>query len=375
MRCEEKIWTTAQGWQRAAASAVGADADLVLYFAAPGSLDDGARWDELRAAHPRARLVGCTTAGEILGADVHDDSVVAAAVAFEHADVEVTHVDIEGAGGAARAGRTLGSQLRAPNLRGVFVLSDGTQVDGSALVAGLREALGDAVVLSGGLAGDGAAFRHTLVGGDDPPVAGRIVAVGFYGPRLRIGTGSGSGWEPFGPVRHVTRSAGNVLHELDGGPALAIYKRYLGAEAEALPASALRFPFRIQRHTGERPVTRAVFGVDEAAQSLTFGGDIPEGARVWFMRGTLDDLVQGAEEAAALARSGGESQLSVLVSCVGRRILMGQRVGDEVEAALEALGPRGAAIGFYSHGEISPTVGGFSDLHNQTMTVTTFAER
>jgi len=372
MHCAQKLWRSGQSWQSTSPS-VGEDADLVLYFGAPGTLDDGARYDELKKAHPKAHLVGCSSGGEILGVDVHDGSVVATAVTFAGTPVQVASVRLDdGPGASGRAGKALGAELARDGLRGLFVLSDGLRVNGSELVGGLRAAVGEGVVITGGLAGDGAAFKRTLVGGDARPAEGCVTAVGFYGPRVRFSAGSAGGWHTFGPERRITRADGNVLYELDNKPALALYKKYLGDEAANLPGSALLFPLRIQRDATGNPLVRTILSVNEADQSMTFAGDVPQGSRAWFMRGTHENLVQGAEVAAGLARQS-EAALSVLVSCIGRKLLMGQRVGDEVEAAVEALGTA-PTIGFYSYGEISPDAGGFTDLHNQTMTITTISE-
>lgn len=371
-----------QQWQDGAWTTTGGgapgDAELVLYFGSPASLDDGARFAELRHSYPRAHLVGCSTGGEIFAEEALDDSVVAAALHFERGTtIHTASRRIEGNGDSEVIGRSLGAELNSPSLRCVFVLSDGTKVNGSALVRGLRQALVPSVVITGGLAGDGARFSRTLVGLDAQPSPGNVVAIGFHGDAIRVGHGSVGGWEPFGPQRTITRSQDNVLYEIDGEPALALYKRYLGSDAAGLPGSALHFPLSIRRSDDrEGDLVRTVLGVDEEAQSMTFAGDMPEGAVVQLMRGSMARLVSGAGAAAGQAKLGDEQALAILVSCIGRKLLMGQRTSDEVEAVSRVLGPKVATLGFYSYGEFSPhSSTGLCDLHNQTMTVTTLSER
>ncbi|MEZ4364546.1 MAG: FIST N-terminal domain-containing protein [Kofleriaceae bacterium] len=351
-------------------------AALVLYFGASPSLEDGARLAELRERYPEARVVGCSTGGEILAEEVLDDSVVAAAVTFDDTAIKVAAQQVPVDGDSEVAGEALGRDLHSPQLRCVFVLSDGIRVNGSALVRGLRKTLGDGIVITGGLAGDGSRFSQTLVGVDGPPVAGQVVAVGFHGDSIRVGHGSVGGWESFGPPRVITRSRDNVLYEIDGEPALALYKKYLGKDAAGLPGSALHFPLSIRRSGQiEVDLVRTVLGVDEANQSMTFAGDMPEGAVVQLMRGSMARLVAGASEAAGKAKVSSATTLAVLVSCIGRKLLMGQRVSDEVEAVASALGPSAVTLGFYSYGEFSPhSATGLCELHNQTMTITTFYE-
>jgi hypothetical protein len=355
-----------------------AEAELVLYFGAPASLADGARFQDLRRTYPRAHLVGCSTGGEIFAEEALDDSVVAAALHFERGTtIRTASCSVVGSGDSESIGKALGVELRAPTLRCVFVLSDGTKVNGSALVRGLRQALDESVVITGGLAGDGARFASTLVGLDAQPAPGNVVAVGFHGDAIRVGHGSVGGWEPFGPQRTITRSRDNVLHEIDGEPALALYKRYLGGDAAGLPGSALHFPLSIRRSGQiQADLVRTVLGVDEDEQSMTFAGDMPEGAVVQLMRGSMARLVSGAGAAAGQAKLGDEQTLAILVSCIGRKLLMGQRTSDEVEAVSRILGPGASTLGFYSYGEFSPhSATGLCDLHNQTMTVTTLSER
>ncbi|MGA7791327.1 MAG: FIST N-terminal domain-containing protein [Xanthobacteraceae bacterium] len=380
MRVKEFIWKKRTGWP--AVDGQSGAASLVLYFGSRDSLACGARYDELRAMFPSAHILGCSTGGQINNDDVNDDEVVAAAVSFDATRLRLTRQEISNPAGSTDYGEALGRSLQADDLAGVFVLSDGLNVNGSELVAGISRIIGRHIPLTGGLAGDGADFKETLVGADCAPAARTIAALGFYGAAIRVGHGSAGGWDLFGPRRQVTKSHGNVLFELDGEPALDLYERYLGPEeSKGLPSSALLFP--IQVYDVAKPdtaVVRTVLAIDRQARSMTFAGDIPQGWTAQLMRGNLDRLAAGAADAARQARSGlgagdGDPRFSILVSCIGRRLLMGQRVVDEVEAVGAELGRQTTRLGFYSYGEISPHAkSGQCELHNQTMTVTTLAE-
>jgi hypothetical protein len=172
-----------------------------------------------------------------------------------------------------------------------------------------------------------------------------------------------------------------VLYELDRKPALDLYKRYLGDEAAGLPGTALLFPLRIRdpRHP-ENELVRTVLAVNHGDGSMTFAGDMPEGWVSQLMRGNFERLTAGAADAARQAAAGiratsNSDSVAILVSCIGRRLLMGQHAVDELQAAGAELGAHGPRIGFYSYGEISPQEPfGACQLHNQTMTVTTIVE-
>jgi hypothetical protein len=372
MRTDRSVWTKTGGWSTAEPLR---DADWVLYFAAPEALD-AALFASLRERYPSARLLGCTTGGEIAGNEVVDGGVSAVAVKFDTVTVHAAARDVGEAAESFGVGVALATDFPAEGLRAVFVLSDGTRVNGSELVRGLRHALAPGVVITGGLAGDGARFGATRVGLDEAPTPGRVCAVGLYGETLTVGHGSAGGWVPFGPERIISKAEGNVLFELDHEPALNLYKRYLGEEADKLPASALLYPLVIRRRdTPNEPLVRTIVGIDEAARTMTFAGDVPEGAVAQLMRASFAQLVDGAAAAASSAHAGVGEGMAVLVSCIGRKLLMGQKTADEVEAVADVLGDAFATVGFYSYGEIAPGCSGFSDLHNQTMTVTTFGER
>ncbi|ATC63645.1 hypothetical protein CMV30_06595 [Nibricoccus aquaticus] len=378
MKIHTLSWQPGSGWNRPPSSVTG-PVQLILYF---GGRDVLAQPDSpvhaLHAAFPDAVCAGCSSAGEITGQTVGDDGLVASLIMFEHATVRGASVAVASPQDSFSAGRELGAQLVAPGLRHVLVLSDGLKVNGTTLTAGLREALPAGVLASGGLAGDGARFEKTFVGLGNDIGAQKVVGIGFYGARLNIAPGSAGGWEPFGPTRLITRSEGNVLYSLDDQPALAVYKRYLGELADKLPSSGLLFPLQLLSRRDEKEgVVRTILAVDEATQSLVFAGDLPQGQYARLMKANCDALVTGAENAAAMAlREGGDAtRLVVLVSCVGRKLVMGQRVEEEVEAVVGRMGSNASAVGFYSYGEISPSglVHG-CDLHNQTMTLTVFEE-
>ena len=378
MQIEQSVWNGSRGWRRVSGNGAIEAPQFVLYFGAPGTLESGDIFSELRLKYPDAHLVGCTTGGEIAADEALDDSVVAAAVKFERTEVRLASATVEGSDGSRDAGRRLGKALDARDLQGIFVLSDGTRVNGTELVRGITETVAKDIPLTGGLAGDGPNFGTTLVGGDEIPREGRIVAVGFHGSALSIGHGSVGGWDVVGPERVITRSEGNVLYELDGKPALDLYKTYLGDQAADLPGSALLFPLKV-RPSDDRSheLVRTIVGIDEDAKSMIFAGSVPQSHIAQLMMGNFENLIEGAAEAAEIAVKGigTEGKLAVLISCIGRKLLLGQRIGEEVEAVTERLGGGMPQIGFYSYGEISPhATSGICDLHNQTMTITVFAE-
>ena len=378
MKIQQSRWTPSRGWEPCAPERLDG-AQLTLIFGSPGAL----KRDELRravaAAYPRAWSFGCSTAGDIFGTQVSDDSLVVTAVRFDRTSIRGCSTTIAGPEDSLAAGERLARSLADDGLVHVLVLSDGLHVNGSKLVEGLARHLPEQVTVTGGLSGDGSRFKETLViGGPPDPEPNTIAALGLYGDGLRIGYASLGGWDPFGPERLITRSSGNVLYELDGRSALDLYKTYLGPHASDLPASGLLFPLSLRAGEGETPVVRTILSVDEEHSSMTFAGDVPEGCYARFMKANFDRLIDGAVGAARTsyeAVGSASPDLAILVSCVGRKLVLGQRVEEEVEGVRDVLGDCAVLAGFYSYGEISPfTPDARCELHNQTMTITTFSE-
>ena len=332
---------------------------------------------DLRHAFPCSLITGCSTAGEILGTEIHDQSLVVAVVRFSTTTLRDSNSVITDPRQSFDAGRRIAERLSDPDLRGVLVFSEGVNVNGSVLADGINSSLPHNIPVTGGLAGDGERFEKTWVLHDGHPCSRCIGAVGFYGKSLRFGFGSKGGWDIFGPDRRVTRAEGNIVYELDGRPALDLYKEYLGDLARGLPATGLRFPLSVRDEASGLAVVRTILGIDEARSALIFAGDVPTGSLARLMRASFERLVDGADEAARLAlqASGAErAELAIIVSCVGRRMVMGDQTEDEIETVANRLGTPHAQIGFYSYGELTPLGLMPCSLHNQTLTLTTLSE-
>ncbi len=378
MKIEQKHWTEGEKWTTLKEAHLGNSANLILAFGDKKVLAEQRIYEDLKLMYPKAHIIIGSTSGEIVDTEVHDGSVVVTAICFEKTSIKVAHANIDTGSESHKAGEKLAKELNSSDLRHIFVISDGMHVNGTALVAGLESVLGDQVSVTGGLAGDAASFHSTLVGLDSTPSTGQLVAVGLYGEALKIGYASFGGWSSFGAERQVTKSEANVLYELDGKPALELYKTYLGKKAAELPASALLFPLSLKNdHAESSELVRTILTIDEEKQSMTFAGDIPQGSRVKLMKSDNDSLVEGAEKASQKSREllDTEPELAILVSCVGRKLVLGQSVEEEIEAVRNSLGDEVVITGFYSYGELAPARKYSACLlHNQTMTITLFSE-
>ncbi|MFO1241719.1 MAG: FIST N-terminal domain-containing protein [Rickettsiales bacterium] len=350
---------------------------LVLAFASPELMSGGELTGFVKEHLGDIPVIGCSTAGEISSEGVSTGTVSLIGMHFDHTHIKCATANLASTDASYKAGKEIAAQLMQQDLKAVFTLGPGVNVNGSEFVKGVAENVGSSVVVTGGLAGDGTNFKKTftMLGGET--FSDKAVAFGLYGKQVRVGSGSRGGWKPFGPSRRVTKSAANVLYELDGKPALALYKEYLGEKAAQLPSSGLLYPFAILRE--DRSTTgliRTILDVDHDKESLVLAGDLPEGSIVCLMHADTDSLVEGSEDAANEAGQKDSDGVALLISCVGRRLVMGNDVDEEIEAVQKTMGKDTAIAGFYSYGEICPfTETGKPELHNQTMTITYITEQ
>ena len=379
MQIEQWQWTSKAGWANQLGKTLDHPPQLVLIFGSISKLEEPGFLEFALSRYPDAEVVGCSTAGEIAGTSVSELGAVLTAIHFESARVRVACMGLADAQASRETGKKLGESLDKAGLVHVLALSEGLHVNGSELVAGITEGIPAGVGLTGGLAGDDGAFQRTVVFRGKNIEPDCVVLIGFYGESIRVGYGSMGGWDVFGPDRIITRSEGNILYELDGKPALELYKLYLGEHASELPASAMHFPLSIRSAERKTPIVRTILAIDEAAGSMTFAGDVPQGAIGRLMKANFNRIIEGAAGAATKSGemlAGSQPDLAILISCVGRKILLKQRTEEEIESVRAVMGDSAVFAGFYSYGEIAP-FGAMTDceLHNQTMTITTFSER
>lgn len=353
-------------------------AQLVLVFGSGELVTSKAVYQSIRDKFPQADIVSCSTAGEILYKEVYDDTAVITAVYFEKATTQAVSVDISQSVDSFETGKTLMGMLNQENLVSVLVISEGSFINGSELVAGFNAVNPHNIPVTGGLAGDAARFAKTQVGLNIEAKEGTVVAIGFYGSDLLVGHSSFGGWDEFGKERVITKSVKNVLYEIDGQKALDLYKEYLGPYVDELPGSALLFPISLRTEDSSKNLVRTILNVNEAEGSMIFAGNMPEGSKMRLMKVNFEKVINGSSVAATTTASmheNNKANLAILISCVGRKLILQDRTSEEVEAAQKVFGENTTITGFYSYGELSPfNPGSNCELHNQTMTITTFTE-
>jgi hypothetical protein len=374
------IQNTAENFLDGIARASATDPTFVFVFADRDFFLNPSFVEALKKDLSNAVTIGCSTSGEIGGSRAAKETVVFAGARLEKSKVRVTSAAVSRLSASGNAGREIASSLLSPELKHVLVFAPGTNMDGGVLVEELRRKLDDGIGITGGLAGDRIDFRQTYTYLNGEVYMDRAVAIGFYGDSMHFGCGSDGGWRAFGPARRVTRAEGTVLYELDGKPALQLYREYLGDKAKDLPSSGLSYPFAIMNEKRDRTgIIRSALDIDHEKGALILAASVPCGALVCLMHADRNSLTEGAVLAArrALQMNGNPSPggLVIPISCIARWLVMADDIEDETEALSEVFGSKMAMGGFYSYGEIAPALAtGKAEFHNQTMTITYMTE-
>lgn len=382
MQIDTFVYSKKDGWSDTTFAGIDSDQTLVLVFASADFEDPKAPLSELASHYPKSKIMGCSARGEVLGDYLSDDTMVVAVVHFENTQLCLAKAELKGMENSLEAGKSIVKQLKKDDLKGIFVLSEGIAVNGSDLALGLNSINRDDVIITGALAACGT-NPDTWTICDGEILYDYVVAIGFYGPYVQIGSSFKGGWDVFGPERVITRSEGKVLYELDDKPALDLYKEYLGKRAEFLSSEVMLYPLAIRQDIeSEYYSIRSAYKVDEEERSVTFGGDIPMGAFAKLMRFNLDRIIDSAGDAAAEAleqinavNSNSEPILAITISAVGRRRVLGEKAEEEVQSSLDQLPKQAKQVGFYSFGVLAPFEVGNCQYHNQTMTLTVFSEK
>ena len=374
-----KYYTFSKEWNEVFDSSLDSEETLILVFGSSDKELVKKPLQELSSVFKNSIIIGASTAGEILMDEMVEDSLVVSVLKFKTTQIALATQEIKKVEDSFIIGKNIADKLHKKDLKSIFILSDGLNINGSQLTNGFNSVMDSNIVVSGGLASDKGNFLSTWVIVNGEAKTDYVSAIGLYGENIRVGYGSHAGWDILGIQKKITKSQNNVVYTIDNKPILDVYKNYLGGKAKDLPASGLLFPLGIcPNDSKEDIIVRTVLGIDEEKKSITFAGDVLEGTTVCLMKSNNNKLISAAlnaSEEVDLQDYKDEALLNIAISCIGRKLVLKQRIEEEIEATLENLPKNTLQVGFYSYGEISPTGLKSCDLHNQTMTVTTIWEK
>jgi hypothetical protein len=377
MQIEQKKWTPENTWETLRSDLRDSkEYQLVLVFGSRTLLSSVGFYDEIRNCYPKAQILMNSTSGEIIDTQVNDDTISLTAIRFGNTQFKTTSVTYHDFKCAESAGNQISKTLQAINLTNILVFADGQHVNGQRLVQGIGENLSTSVVISGGLAGDGNKFQKTLLGLNEQPSEGKIIAVGFYGSRLTVTTGSMDGWEEFGNEIIITKSIHNTILELNHEPALKFYHQNINTNIASKDGGNLLSPISIKISKEDSSSIRTIKSINEDENSITFDGIVPQGSMIKMMKANFESLINAATSAAKNSTQNiSNPELAIVISNIGRKIILSKRIEEEVEVIREVLGESTAITGFYSYGDISFVKGTSQpESNNQSMTITTMRE-
>jgi hypothetical protein len=319
-------------------------------------------------------VFGASSSGEIVGGGagdvIREGSIVALLVDLDRSAYGIRLVDQDGRT-SHDLGVAAGRWARATFDRGpMVVLAAGLTTDGEQIVRGLQSEMGPDAPIFGGFAGDDWKLIRTFVFTGRKLSSEGILVLAFDGDRVTLDGVASSGWVAVGAEKTVTKAEGNIVHTIDGVPALDVYKDYLGLTNDTdliIP----EYPLQIQRD-GYSVLRAALMALPET-RSLVFAGTVPEGAKVRFScspGATITD--QALNEIRAFHHRVPDADALLLFSCKARHFALGPLAEDEVGPMQRLWNV--PMVGFYTYGEFGKNAAGATDFHNETCVLVALKE-
>lgn len=332
-------------------------------------------------------MIGGTTAGELSTKGFSTNTVVVLALNSDSLEF-TTGIGVKMSEDELQCGKTLVDDLlkkqTLEDALSLLVFPDGLGGDGCKVLDGINSALPDKLEIIGGCLGDGEEYSRTYQFYDGKVYEDSIPGVLISGQSsFKTGIGVRSGFESIGNKMFCTESEGTVVKKIDGVNALELYKELLGEErSKRLPGIFREYPFglideKVAISGEEYFQLRCGFTANEDEGSISCSGSIPEGSAITITAGSRGDLINGARLAAEQAKTtlgDAEPKLIMVFSCIGRKLVLGRRVSEEIDAVQKTMGSDVPLIGFYTYGEIGPIDKGRSSLseakfHNETLVI------
>lgn len=330
-------------------------------------------------------MVGGSTAGEISGSGISNESVVIMALGSDTLDF-ATGIGLDMSQDETACGVALVDDFRhrisIKEASSLLIFPDGMGGDGLKVIDGLQSVMGTGFEIVGGYLGDGEDFRTTFQYFNGKVYNNAMPGLLICGKAgFRTGIGVRSGFESIGNRFYCTAAEGNIVKEFDNERALDLYKEFLGDERfQRLPGICLEYPFgliddKVSIAGKEYFQLRCCLAVDHEKGSITLAASIPEGRAITLTTASRGDIINGAKLAAEQAKESlkdAKPEAILMFSCVGRKLILGRRTQEEVAVVKEVLGKDVPLIGFYTYGEIGPIDKtreelSVSKFHNETV--------
>ncbi len=352
------------------------DADLVFYCFDRKCIQES-DFNKIQSLFPTSDLVGFSTSGHYISNEIEDDNIVYAALKFESSSVKVQTYNISDFSNSGELGEGIAKNIEElSKVKGIGIISDGGQVNGTELMTGLSMNLDNKIPIFGGMAGDQARFEATMTGLNEMPSHGNVIVISFIGEKLNISTAHDDGWSSMGMEFTITSSEGNILNTADNKNIYDMLHELLEPENEdEFNRNTLFYPFSLTTDDGVS-VIRTPIKVNHKEKTLVYAGDMPQGAKITLMKSNTMDLLDSAMHATTATKNEDKLESFLFaISCVGRRVVLGDMASEEYEE-ISNIYDKAKILGFYSYGEFTRSAGddSYCKMHNQTFTLASISE-
>ncbi|MDD4938697.1 MAG: FIST N-terminal domain-containing protein [Candidatus Omnitrophica bacterium] len=335
-------------------------------------------------------IIGCSSAAVICNAGIFKHGVAVMLLSMPaHMHFSVACVKDIKEKTALNAGRELGERLlhgfRDMRRDLSIIFSDGLIEEGSNLINGIQERLGKSFPLAGASASDNMRFLRTYLYFNQEVLTDSAVGI-LLGGKLNFGLGIKHGWKPLGKPRTITRSAGNIIYEIDGKPAVKVYEEYLARELPQLQKEirlvSTLYPIGMFIPGEEEYLLRNILEIENDGW-LRMQGNVIQGSLVRLMIGTKKSCLNATRQALDEAKRNsfpaadinkGEIKNAVFVfDSTSRYTLLRREANQELQIIKEGFGKDVPIIGLYTYGEQAPlkaiSYHGQAYFHNQSIAI------
>jgi hypothetical protein len=329
-------------------------------------------------------LIGCSAAGEFSEEKVSKNGVACALIATD------THQFFAGIGENIKqdeikailsATKDFPLEIAGYPYRSAMLLIDGLAGKGEEAVLAAFSVLGPNVKFSGGAAGDDLKFKKTYVFGNNHAISNAL-SMCLVASQNPIFIAVKHGHVPFTPPLRVTKAKGNVLYEIEGKPAIEVWKTYIKEKAineDGIDVDQITNPEELSKlllkyeaglMTGQEYKLRFPASANPDG-SLNFVCSIVEGSVIKIMDSKDTNQIasaRAAAESALHAAQGAKITGAVIFDCACRGMILKDKFSNAVDEIKKVLG-KIPIIGCETYGEIAMEIGQLSGFHNTTTVI------
>lgn len=337
---------------------------------------------ELKAIHSYlgmkgVNVFGCSSCGEFVY-NSNEQIISEGAIACLLLDLNPGTFSIKIFDGRGRnsfdLGRSVGEWTHSVFEKpGLFILASGLDTDGEQVVRGIQDSAGEHISMFGGLAGDDARFKETMVFSSEKTETQGAIALVIDLAHYEINGIATSGWVSIGADKLITSSEGNIVYTIDDQPALDVYKEYLNVRDEELPEIGIEYPLMIKKRDNQN-VLRAVINVDREKKALIFAGSVPNQSVVSFSSSPGFEIIDFTKKRVnEFHEKNPRADVLILFSCMARHSALGPTISEEMDEAWHLWDS--PLVGFFTYGEIGNNYNAACNFYNQTFTLVALREK